>query len=550
MENIQDLLISCERSGLASPYYIDPGTYKEERGKFLSASFPLATNPVSYHSNSEEIIVVSDLHMAAGKNEMGVYQGSENFFADKAFDRFLKYIITGLGQKKALLVLNGDTFDFLRVTEFPGKMPAIPVTAKLKHFFYNDVVKPVMHPPADQVNTAFTEWQQELRHVGISKTITELEHCISSHENKYGLETDDYKTIYKLMRIQKGHPDFFTALANWLQNGHRIIINKGNHDLELVWPAVRNYIRLLLAKPIGDTGLEETLTRFVLPNVFFADDAILIDSSVYIEHGHRYDKFAMVLDGPFVTKNPTQINIPFGSFFNRYLINRVELFYPYLDKVRPTGNVVPILVRENFPLAIKIFGSQLPFMIRILFTNARYIWFMLRRVVPLLLVLVPIAVYGFILFSSINKSALAGKLPATGIIGAALKMLGTTGSLILSYFIARIVAWLQLVEPSSLDAYAYRLYLTTGSRYQLICMGHTHNPGSYPNGSAGLFYNTGTWIPVIETSTAEVREDRTFTFLHLVHNAAGGFKPVDDQLQRWNDDAGRPEPQLLIKRKI
>src|SRR5947209_8998666 len=112
----------------------------------------------------------------------------------------------------------------------------------------------------------------------------------------------------------------------------------------------------------------------------------------------------MVLEGPFLKKNPSQLNIPFGSFFNKYLINRVELFYPYLDKVRPAGNIVPILVRENFPLAIKVFCLQLPFAIRMLFTNARYIWFMLRRVVPLLLVLVPVVIYGYTLYKSLDLS--------------------------------------------------------------------------------------------------------------------------------------------------
>jgi hypothetical protein len=81
-------------------------------------------------------------------------------------------------------------------------------------------------------------------------------------------------------------------------------------------------------------------------------------------------------------------------------------------------------------------------------------------------------------------------------------------------------------------------------------MGHTHNPGEYflPE-STTRFYNTGTWIPVIETSSAEVREDRMYTFLHLqregdrLQTAEGGL------LQRWNDDAGRAEPQLLIERK-
>ena len=227
----------------------------------------------------------------------------------------------------------------------------------------------------------------------------------------------------------------------------------------------------------------------------------------------------------------------------------MELSYPYLDKVRPAGNIVPILVRENFPLAIKIFGSQLPFAMRMLLANRRYLWFMLRRVVPLLLALLPIAAYAYFFLMPLARTSIGLPDQASGIVKTGLKTLGSVGALVLSYFVARIIAWLQLTEPSSLDKFARRLFLHTGSRYPIMSMGHTHNPGAYPNSASAGFYNTGTWIPVIEASTADVRLDRTYTFLHLVRDAHGRLHPVKDQLQRWNDDAGRPDPQLLIRKK-
>lgn len=546
MENYTDILVNCETNGLASPYHIDANTYRQEKTPFLAPYFPLATEPVAFTSHCEEIIVISDLHIASGKNNLGVYNGSENFFADQSFRRFMDAMLLRMEHKKALLVLNGDTFDFLRVTEFPGQEPRQTVAKKLKRVLYNEVAKPAAKPDAALTQMEFEAWSQELKKLGIAKSPEALTAAISKRERTYGLETDAYKTIYKLIRIRQGHPQFFTALAGWLSKGHRILVTKGNHDLELVWPEVRHYIRLLVAEAGMQGSVEQNLRAQVLPNLFFADDAVLVDNCVYLEHGHRYDKFCMVLQSPHLKNNPSQLNIPFGSFFNRYLINRVELYYPYLDKVRPAGNIVPILVRENFPLAIKVFCLQLPFAVRMLFTNGRYIWFMLRRVLPLLLVVVPVAVYGYMAYNSFGS--IAGTSGLSRIAAALLKLLGSTGSLVLAYFIARIVAWLQLVEPTALDAYAYRLYRKTNARYPVMTMGHTHNPGSYANDS-GLFYNTGTWIPVIETSTAEVRVDRTYTFLHLLRDAQGGFAPVKEQLQRWNDDAGRPEPQLLIRRK-
>jgi UDP-2,3-diacylglucosamine pyrophosphatase LpxH len=507
----------------------------------------LPTTPQRFDSIQEDVFVVSDLHIASGRDARGVYEGTENFFADQAFGRFLEQATKNVKGNKALLVINGDTFDFLRVTQFPGKVIRRRLSKRMGNFFYKKIPDPLIEPSAADTVAEFIYWHEALRKVGIHKTIGDLQQCISNREQTYGLETDDYKSIYKLMKIREGHPLFFKALGDWMQKGHRLLIIKGNHDLELFWYPVRNYLRLLIAESIQATSLLSLLKDTVLPNLCFADDSVLIDNTLYLEHGHRYDKFAMVLGGPTLRSLPTQINIPFGSFFNRYLINRVELYYPYLDKVRPTGNIVPILVRDNFPLALKIFGSQLPFAIRMLMTNVRYVWFMIRRVVPLLLCLIPIVVYLWLVIEPHLTSdiALYDQIPAT--IKTLLKALGSVGSLVLSYFLARIIGWLQLVEPSSLAGYAQRLYEKTGNAYRIMSMGHTHNPGAYPNGMGGLFYNTGTWIPVIETATAEVREDKTYTFLHLIRDAEGRLTPVPEQLQRWNDDAGRSDPQLLIR---
>ena len=83
-----------------------------------------------------------------------------------------------------------------------------------------------------------------------------------------------------------------------------------------------------------------------------------------------------------------------------------------------------------------------------------------------------------------------------------------------------------------------------------MTMGHTHNPGEYLFYTDRRFYNTGTWIPIIEISTAEVREDKTYTFLHLTRDSEGKLQPPFERLlQRWNDDAVRADPQILVERK-
>ena len=77
-------------------------------------------------------------------------------------------------------------------------------------------------------------------------------------------------------------------------------------------------------------------------------------------------------------------------------------------------------------------------------------------------------------------------------------------------------------------------------------MGHTHNPQQFNEGGR-WFYNTGTWIPIVETSTGELRKDCTYTFLHFKRDATGGLQPTS--LQRWDDEAERFEYLPIVTRK-
>ena len=553
--NIVEILKSCEDTGLAPKYVVQKGTYQEIKGSFFTDPVPQKTNPIIYKTSGEEIFVVSDLHIAAGKNYAGVYRGTENFFADEAFSRFLNYADKINKSEKALLVINGDIFDFLRITDFPGKVKKVRLSKRLKHIIKLSPIKKPKEIPREDVVDQYKQWSHELEKLGIIKPHDELEKSISEKERIYGLKTDDYKTIFKLLLIKNGHHDFIGALSNWLKRGHKLIILKGNHDLELYWLAVRNYIRLMFAENIkGDSdkkNLESILKEIVLPNITFVDDSIEIDNDLLIEHGHRYDKYCFVLDNPELGNNTGQINIPFGSFFNRYLINRVELFFPYLDNVRPSGNILSMLMKENFALALKVLFQHIPFMIRTLFTNFRYVKFMFQKTALFFLAIVLPLILLIVLNIPLIKNIIGGvsTIQEGGGLGAFLVAQSKNlFPLLLSYLLSRFVAWAQLEEPSSLDKFAEETY--KDSKYRIITMGHTHNPGEYVFDDDKRFYNTGTWIPIIETSTAEVREDKTYTFLHIVRDEFGKPAPANNgALQRWNDDAGRSEPLILIQNK-
>ena len=286
-------------------YAIDKKTYQEAKSGFWGPDLPVVSDPVAYRATGKEIVVVSDLHIASGRTAVGVFRGTENFFADDGFGRFLDYVESIKKTPSLLLIFNGDIFDFLRVTEYPGWTRKVQLGRRIKLRLQGRMPVAPERPAPGVVRREFAEWSAELSKVGIVRKPKELEESISKTEKRYGLETDDYKTIYRLMRIKRGHPYFFERLARWLLDGNSFLILKGNHDLEICQEKVRQFIELQMAESMaglraGAEGGEigSLLETVVFPNIRFADDSVLIDEDFYLEHGHRYDKFTMVTGDP------------------------------------------------------------------------------------------------------------------------------------------------------------------------------------------------------------------------------------------------------------
>ncbi len=200
-------------------------------------------------SSHPDCIVLSDLHLAEGKNPVTRrYSRLENFFYDRTFERLLAYLQTRAEQKKKpwTLIFNGDFIDFLRVTSIP-KAPDIPK--------------------------------------GFPR--------LSSTKKKYGLGTSPMESKWQLERVVAGHPVFFRALARFLFSGNRVIILRGNHDVNWFWPEVRyRFLELMdgflqelcSGSPEEEKMVSQAQDRIQINSWFFYTKAL-----VYVEHGNQYD---------------------------------------------------------------------------------------------------------------------------------------------------------------------------------------------------------------------------------------------------------------------
>jgi UDP-2,3-diacylglucosamine pyrophosphatase LpxH len=471
-------------------------------------------SPLVNLKSEADIFVISDLHLGSGLNDSSNYEGCENFYADNSFIRFLDHLQSKSTSNKAVLIINGDFIDFLRILNVPNR------------------------------DEQFATWQTILKLVGVDKSAAQLRDSIVKKEKTYGLKTNDFKSVWKLHICICGHDKLFQRLGQWISDGNTLIITKGNHDLEWYWKEVRRYLQYWFAKSIANTNgskAEDVLAKTVIPQTLFIDDTLIINDKIYIEHGHRYDNTTDV-KGDALIPNKQELNLPFGSFFNRYLINRIELMYPYLDNVRPTQNILLVMFRERFPFAIKMLFRYVWLMGLLL--QKKIFWQTLKYAITFLLVIVvPVAVCLYAILH--NRPPAQPNASTPSFITQQLLSVGKNlGFLFLSYIFARIMVIVKLQGPHTFYPFAQDIFRSK-PKIEVVTFGHTHNPEQLKDLNK-WYFNTGTWIPIYESSSADVRKDKTYTFLQIKSDANGTCEARP--LQRWNDDALRDD-ELSLNQK-
>ncbi|MCA9924427.1 MAG: hypothetical protein KC421_18750, partial [Anaerolineales bacterium] len=173
-------------------------------------------------------LFVSDLHLSEGCDpQTGLLHRNEDFFHDLSFAQFVAHhvhlsqnkVAKDYYQKPWQLVINGDIFDFLQVVSKPP-----------------DLNGEIMLDAVDARGEP-----------------TQVAKTLSANEKLYGLGTTSAETVWKLNRIAAGHPLFFQALGWFVAHpGNKLVLMKGNHDIEIVWPAVQRRMAQLLATAYGD----------------------------------------------------------------------------------------------------------------------------------------------------------------------------------------------------------------------------------------------------------------------------------------------------------
>lgn len=309
------------------------------------------------------ILVASDLHLGPGREPVTeMYDATDNFLADEAFARWLNFYGKEAG-RGALLVLNGDVFDFWRISKIPKDPDDI---SKWADYLENlgELEK------SQKVGLLLSPSESRKR---------DRKKIINCKERMFGLKTNDFKSIWKLQVMMEGHVEVFQALFTWVCRGGRIVIVKGNHDLELHWPLVKKAIRIAIASNKARCDKKELNDR-----IAFSENKITI-RNLHLEHGHEYHAFDAVDGHTILEKYSDEICLPLGAFISRYFVNKMERLSPFMDNMRPQSEALLTILRRH---PLKVFGS--------VFRG----WFFMWRVYKLKKIL-PVSALGILLLITV-----------------------------------------------------------------------------------------------------------------------------------------------------
>ncbi len=512
------------------------------------------TDPIQTQGTGDapdDLYIVTDLHLSMGRPPGSRhYKRLESFFYDAQFGRFVDHILADSRRRgrRATLLLGGDIFDFLTVTEVPG-----PAEAKRRGI----VVTPA------------------LRRVGLSSS--------SRH------------ATWKLERIIEGHPTFFLALGRLLAAGNRLVILAWNHDPELYWSRVRDTLLegildgLRRADP--EASQDEAVERIQYHQWFYFERG-----RIFFEHGHQYEasncfRYNLCPEYLGTRRRPRgQLDLPVGSMFVRYLYNAVRTRNPYLSNMVSLEQYMSAVARLNLAEMMGVLFRRFPFFFQALkatrffptralkrcrriheyrlaelaereglsaeslkrihaqrampsgMTKYRLAESILKPVVAKVTKYVLFVVLGlflwFLVFSLIQSSAWVVESVFAKASFTALLTLVTVMIFFVLFnrFFSRIREPSSGVPPGIYDA-ARVIARETGVPY--VVMGHTHLAEVREIDDRGtLFVNTGTWTSISGVWDALWPNNRRFTFVRL--------RGRHLELLRWNDSSRRVEDVLMF----
>ncbi len=486
-----------------------------------------------------DLLIVSDLHLSEGRHPATKkFSRNEDFFLDEEFARFLKYHEQHPRQpaQKWNLVINGDFFDFLQVVATDADEDFLQYLRS-----QND-------QPAPQPN---------------------------KHTARYGYGCGPIEGMYKLWRVMEGHWQFFEALADFLVQGNRVTIIRGNHDADFFYSEVQQAFRVKLRAlfeaalvrrqdPEKRAKLQHLDAALTANALAFRDWFYYEENLIWVEHGNQYDSLNCFKDwlSPMLPKTdsarPNDLDLPWGSLFVRYLFNQVESSQPLADHIRPQTKFVAYYLAHQPFAALKFLVIRGGYML----VKMRRSWSKLAEnayavrdqeqaeVLQQLTRDSGITPEQFYRLRKLHAPNILREEPDSRL-WRMLRFLTRhrlmLPAMLIAYPLIVPILWVRSLFPPHEEPDALREKAEAIAdilKVPYVVMGHTHDDDLHPlPATHGEYFNTGTWTKVFSEEEQLMGDESELVFAQGTREE-GRLKM---HLMKWNDATGEPRLVRLLE---
>lgn len=150
---------------------------------------------------------------------------------------------------------------------------------------------------------------------------TDTETALTPEELANGLGSARDHAVQKMRAVARRHSQVFDRLARFIADGHRLVLIRGNHDVDFHWDAAqRAFVAAIVEKSADFANAEEQAA--IEQRIEFSPWFYYVEGLLYVEHGHQYDSTCSYEHqlAPVSPEDPRRIQPSFADVMLRSVV--------------------------------------------------------------------------------------------------------------------------------------------------------------------------------------------------------------------------------------
>ncbi len=113
---------------------------------------------------------------------------------------------------------------------------------------------------------------------------------LTDEERSHGLGSAQDHAAEKMRAVARRHDLVFRKLAEFIADGHSLVLIRGNHDVEFYWDTAKHAFVDAIVERCHALNGDPIATRAFRERIEFSPWFYYVEGLLYVEHGHQYDE--------------------------------------------------------------------------------------------------------------------------------------------------------------------------------------------------------------------------------------------------------------------